>query len=69
MRISDFYKMIVTVIKIHYEKQKLEIIQYKNYNHFNKQCFSFEINNELIKIDINNNGYCKIKKSSEYFKN
>ena len=52
--ISDFLKMVVTVIKIHYKKQKAKTIQYKNYKHFHEQSFTFELNNELLNIDINN---------------
>ena len=52
--IPDFLKMVVTVIKTHYKKQKAKIIQYRNYKHFHEQSFNFELNSELLKIDINN---------------
>ena len=52
--ISDFHKMIVTFMKTHYKKQKQKTIQYRNYKHFHEQSFHFELNNELMKIDINN---------------
>ena len=52
--ISDFHKMVVTVMKTHYKKQKAKTIQYRNYKHFHEQSFNFELNNELLKIDINN---------------
>ena len=35
-------------------KAKSKIIQYINYKHFHEQSFNFELNNELLKIDINN---------------
>ena len=41
-------------MKTHYKKQKLKIIQYRNYKHFYEQSFNFELNNELLKININN---------------
>ena len=46
--------MVVTVMKTHYKKQKAKTIQYRNYKHFHEQSFNFELNNELLKIDINN---------------
>ena len=46
--------MVVTVLKTHYKKQKAKTIQYRNYKHFHEQSFIFELNNELMKIDINN---------------
>ena len=52
--ISDFHKMAVTVMKTHYKKQKAKTIQYRNYKHIYDQSFNFELNNELMKIDINN---------------
>ena len=52
--ISDFHKMVVTVMKTHYKKQKAKTIQYRNYKHFHEQSFNFELNSELLKIDINN---------------
>ena len=52
--ISDFHKMVVTVMKTHYKKQKAKTIQYRNYKNFHEQSFNFKLNNELLKIDINN---------------
>ena len=52
--ISDFHKMVVTVMKTYYKMQKAKTIQYRNYKHFHEQSFNFELNNELMKIDINN---------------
>ena len=54
MGISDVKKMVVTVIKTHYKKQKPKTIQYRNYKHFHEQSFNSELNNTLLKIDINN---------------
>ena len=52
--ISDFHKVIVTIMKTHHKKQKAKTIQYRNYKHFYEQSFNFELNNELLKIGINN---------------
>ena len=62
--ISDFHKMVVTVMKTHYKKQKAKTIQYRNCKHFHEQSFNFELNNELIKIDINNS---ELKEFNEFF--
>ena len=40
-----------TVLKTH-KKQKAKTIQCRNYKHFHEQSFNFELNNELLKIDI-----------------
>ena len=52
--IFDFHKTAATVMKTHCKKQKAKTIQYRNYKHFHEQSFNFELNNELLKIDINN---------------
>ena len=62
--ISDFHKMVVTVMKTHYKKQKAKTIQYRNYKHFHEQSFNFELNSELLKIDINN---AELKEFNEIF--
>ena len=54
--ISDFHKMLITVLKIFYKKQKQKIIHYKNYKTFNANLFKKELNNELLSIDNNNAG-------------
>ena len=46
--------MVVTVMKAYYKKEKPKTIQYRNCKHFHEQSFNFELNNELLKIDINN---------------
>ena len=52
--ISDFHRMVVTVMKTRYKIQKPKTIQYINYEHFHEQPFNFEPDNDLQKIDINN---------------
>ena len=53
-RISDFHKLVVTMLKIFYKKQKPKIIQCRNYKTFNEQLFKIELDKELAKIDLNN---------------
>ena len=52
--ISDFHKMVITVLKFFYKKQKPKIIHYRNYKTFNANLFKEELNNELLNTDINN---------------
>ena len=52
--ISDFHKLVVTVLKVFYKKQNPKIIQYRNYKTFNDQLFRMELDKELAKIDLNN---------------
>ena len=42
--------------------QKARTIQYRNYKHFHEQSFNFELNSELLKIDINT---AELKKFNE----
>ena len=52
--ISDFHKLVVTVLTMFYKKQKPKIIQYRNYKTFNDKLFRIELYKELAKIDLNN---------------
>ena len=52
--ISHFHKMVITVIKVFYKKQKPKIIQCRSYENFYDQVFQRELNCELLKIDLNN---------------
>ena len=51
---SDFHKMVITVMKVFYKKQKPKIIQYSSHKNFDNQVFQRELNSELLKIDLNN---------------
>ena len=53
-RISDFQKMVISVLKMFYKKQEPKIIHYRNYKTFNAYLFKEELKNELLNIDINN---------------
>ena len=62
--IADSHKKVVTAMKTRYEKQKQKTIHYRNYKYFHEQSFNFELNNELLKIDINN---AALKELNEFF--
>ena len=57
--LSDFHKLVVTVMKITYKKSQPKIINYRSYKYFNNENFR----EELIQIEANGN-YC-----DESFKN
>ena len=52
--ISDFHKVVITVLKFFYKKQKPKIIHCRNYKTFNANQFKEELNNELLNVDNNN---------------
>ena len=53
--ISNFHKMVITVMKVFYKKQKPKInIQYRSYKNFNNQVFQRDLKSEVLKIDLNN---------------
>ena len=56
--------MVVSLMKTHYKKQKAKSIHYRNYKNFHEQSFNFELNNVLMKIDINN---AELKEFNESF--
>ena len=51
--ISDFHKMVITVLNFFYRKQKPIISYHRNYKTFNTSLFKEELKNELLNIDIN----------------
>ena len=46
--LSDFHKMMLTVTKVFYKKQKTNIITYRNYKHFSNEVFMFDAKNIII---------------------
>ena len=60
--LSDFYKLIFTVIKSHVPKQQAKIIKYRNYKGFNETKFRSELTNIL---DLNIHG----SRNIDFFKN
>ena len=52
--ISDFHKMVITVLNSFYNNKKTKIIHYRNYKTFNANLFKKELNKELLSIDDDN---------------
>ena len=43
--LSDFHKLVVTVLKTFYKKQRLKIIHYRNYKNFENDNFRLDLKN------------------------
>ena len=55
--LSDFYKLIFTVLKQHFPKQKPRVVIHRQYKNFRNDYFRIELENALLKYDINNIDY------------
>ena len=55
--LSDFHKLVVTVMKQHFPKLKPKVIDYRDYRNFRNNEFRAELDNELLKHDLNNIEY------------
>ena len=52
--ISDFYKLVVTVLKTFYKKQRPKITHYRNYKNFENNNFRQDLQKEFLKFDVTN---------------
>ena len=55
--LSDFHKLITTVLKQYFAKPKPKIVNYRGYINFRNHKFRAELDNEILKHDINNIEY------------
>ena len=60
--LSDFHKLIVTVMKLHIPKQQPKIIKYRNYKSFNETKFRIELT-IILGLNIHES------RNIEFFKN
>ena len=51
---SNFYKLTVKIIKQYFPKQKPKVIMYRDYQNFRNDLFRAELDNEILKYDLNN---------------
>ena len=56
-RLSDFHKLTFTVLKQHFPKQKPRVVIHQQYKNFCNNYFRTELENALLKYDINNIDY------------
>ena len=55
--LSDFHKLTTTVLKQHFPKPKLKIVNYRDYRNFQNDEFRAELDNKILKHDINSIEY------------
>ena len=48
--LSDFHKLTLTVLKIHYKKQKLLVVTCRNYKNFSNESFRTELLSAMEKV-------------------
>ena len=56
-RLSDIHKLTFTVLKQHFPKQKPKVVIHRQYKNFRNDYFRIELENALLKYDINNIDY------------
>ena len=54
--LSDFHKLVVTVLKLYFPKQKPNIQTFRDYKRFQNDLFRSELDYELSKLDV-----CKLE--------
>ena len=52
--LSDFHKFTTTVLKQYFPKPKPKIVNYRDYRNFRNDEFRAELDNEILKHNINN---------------
>ena len=57
MELSDFHKLTITVLKQCFPKLKPKVINYRDYQKFRNDEFRAQLDNEILKHDINNMEY------------
>ena len=55
--LSDFHKMVVTVLKTTFPKQGPTVINYRNYKNFNELAFKNDLREELRRIEPSDLSY------------
>ena len=50
--LSDFHKMLVTVMKTNFRKLELKILNYRNYRYFSNDRFKGKVTSELSKVNF-----------------
>ena len=60
--LSDFHKLIVTVLKVKHEKVPPKIIQYRDYKNFDSTRFFEKLQVKLTHLDMNSLDFVSLKK-------
>ena len=53
--LSDFHKIILTVLKVFYKKQKLSIITYRRYKNFSNEVLMADVQNRISQVTSDTN--------------
>ena len=53
--LADFHKMILTVLKVFYKKQKLSIITYRRYKNFSNEVLMADVQNRISQVTSDTN--------------
>ena len=53
--LPDFHKMILTVLKVFYKKQKLSIITYRRYKNFSNEVLMADVQNRISQVTSDTN--------------
>ena len=55
--LSDFHKLIITATMLKFEKERPQIVTYRNWKNYNKELFEKDIQIKLSQFDIENIPY------------
>ena len=61
MGLSDFHKLIVTVLKVKHEKVPPKIIHYRDYKNFDSNKFFEKLQLKLSNLDMNSLDFLSLK--------
>ena len=50
--LSDFHKMVVTVLKTSFDKQKPNVVNYRDYRNFRDEVFRQDLQKEIADLDV-----------------
>ena len=53
--LSDFHKMIVTALKIYFQKREAKVINYRDYRNFSNEEFRQQVLKDILKATQNGN--------------
>ena len=61
--LSDFHKLVITIMKSTYQKQTPNIIQYRSYKKFVEKIFRNDLYSSMIELDVNTFTYQKFEET------
>ena len=58
---SDFHKLIITILKVKPDKLPPRIIKYRDYKNFESKAFNNKLQVSLKNFDMNNSSFIELK--------